>query len=230
MANTGLFCSQCGELNDANAQTCRKCGASQPASPNAASRAPAFGTSPAAAAAPQPAAYAPPSYSTPGAAFATPAPTFAASEYHGYGGFWIRVLATIIDGLVLGMVLAPLFVIIFVTSGAAGGAAAGDPQAATMAIMSLMPMFMLLPVAVGWLYEALMVSSSKQATLGHLVLHMKVVDKSGERLSFMHATGRYFAKLINNLTFYIGWLLVAFTERKQGLHDMIAGTYMIKTQ
>ena len=69
-----------------------------------------------------------------------------------------------------------------------------------------------------------MLSSSYQATLGKMIFGMKVTDLSGNRLSFAHATGRHFAKWISSLTLCIGYIMVGFTERKQGLHDMIAGT------
>lgn len=83
-------------------------------------------------------------------------------------------------------------------------------------------------MAAGWLYEALMTSSSKQATLGKMALSLKVTDKEGRRLSFLHATGRHFAKMINGFTLNIGYIIAGFTDRKQGLHDMIVGTYVIK--
>ncbi len=240
MNATGLFCSQCGELNDPQAKFCRKCGAVQPVMGGipTASAQPAIATAPtqpAVATVPaQPASVppalqaAPPSPISPGAAYATPAPTFNAD--FGYGGFWLRVLAMLIDGVILGIVIGPIFIVLILMSGLAGGAARNDPQAAATAMLSIMPLMMIIPLVIGWLYEAYLTSSPRQATFGHQALHMKVVDKSGQRLSFGHASGRYFAKLINNFTFYIGWLLVAFTERKQGLHDIIAGTYMVKTQ
>ncbi len=244
MSNTGLFCSQCGELNDAQAKFCRKCGAVQPNSGGAlTATAPAsVAAPPSATTAPTPAMTTPPAYTaaatpqtalapaSPGAAFATPVPVFAPSEFAGYGGFWLRVLATIIDSLLLGVVIVPLLFVLIAVFGVAGSVTPGNEQAAMAAMLTLMPLFIIIPVGIGWLYEAYMTSSSKQATLGHLALHMKVVNRNGQRLSFGHATGRYFAKMINNFTLYIGWLLVAFTERKQGLHDIIAGTYIVKTR
>ena len=52
----------------------------------------------------------------------------------------------------------------------------------------------------------------------------------GQRLSFLHATGRYFAKFISAIILGIGFLMIAFTDRKRGLHDMIAGTLVIKVR
>ena len=76
----------------------------------------------------------------------------------------------------------------------------------------------------GWLYFALMESSTRQATLGKMALDMKVTDDEGNRISFGRATGRYFAKILSALILLIGFIMVAFTDRKRGLHDMIAGT------
>jgi uncharacterized RDD family membrane protein YckC len=78
-----------------------------------------------------------------------------------------------------------------------------------------------------WLYEALMTSSSWQATLGKRAMDMMVTDMEGRRISFGRATGRYFAKWVSTLTCGIGFVIVAFTEKKQGLHDMIANTVVI---
>ena len=86
----------------------------------------------------------------------------------------------------------------------------------------------LLKTAASWLYGALMESSPYQATLGKMALGMKVTDLYGNRISFARATGRHFAKYISMITLCIGFIMVGFTERKQGLHDMIAGTLVLK--
>jgi uncharacterized RDD family membrane protein YckC len=76
----------------------------------------------------------------------------------------------------------------------------------------------------GWLYEALMESSSYQATLGKMILGMKVTDLYGNRISFGRATGRHFAKILSGMVLCIGFIMVGLTQRKQGLHDLLAGT------
>jgi uncharacterized RDD family membrane protein YckC len=75
-----------------------------------------------------------------------------------------------------------------------------------------------------WLYEAFMLSSPYQATLGKMIFGMKVTDLSGNRISFGRATGRHFAKWLSGMILCIGFIMVGLTERKQGLHDMLAGT------
>jgi uncharacterized RDD family membrane protein YckC len=78
-----------------------------------------------------------------------------------------------------------------------------------------------------WLYYALMESSKYQATLGKIVLGIVVTDTSGQRISFGRATGRYFAKIISQIILLIGYIMIAFTEKKQGLHDIIASTLVV---
>ncbi|MFZ0796507.1 MAG: RDD family protein [Terriglobales bacterium] len=75
-----------------------------------------------------------------------------------------------------------------------------------------------------WLYEAFMESSSYQATLGKMIFGMKVTDLNGNRISFERATGRHFAKWLSGLVLCVGYIMVGLTERKQGLHDLLAGT------
>jgi uncharacterized RDD family membrane protein YckC len=74
-----------------------------------------------------------------------------------------------------------------------------------------------------------MESSSYQATLGKMVCGMKVTDLSGNRISFERATGRHFAKYLSGLILCIGYIMVGFTERKQGLHDLLAGTLVFRS-
>ena len=86
----------------------------------------------------------------------------------------------------------------------------------------------LVPLVVFWFYFALMESSERGATIGKMVVGLRVVTEQGQRLSFANATGRYFAKFISTLILGIGFIMIAFTERKRGLHDMIASTLVVK--
>jgi uncharacterized RDD family membrane protein YckC len=81
-----------------------------------------------------------------------------------------------------------------------------------------------LGVVLDWLYSALLESSSRQATVGKMALGLIVTDMEGQRISFGRATARAFAKYISCFALFIGFIMVAFTEKKQGLHDLIAGT------
>ena len=80
-----------------------------------------------------------------------------------------------------------------------------------------------------WLYTALFESSAMQATPGKKAIGLKVTDLQGNRISFGRATGRYFAEWITGMTLFVGYVMVAFTQKRQTLHDMIAGTVVVAT-
>lgn len=133
-----------------------------------------------------------------------------------YAGFWRRVAAFILDGLLVSVVTVPL------TLALGGYDYETDPAAASSAST--------ISTVITWLYYALMESSAKQATLGKMALGIVVTDLDGRRIGFGRATGRHFAKILSALIIGIGFLMVAFTARKQGLHDMLAGTLVVKGQ
>jgi len=82
----------------------------------------------------------------------------------------------------------------------------------------------------GILYFVLMESSAKQGTLGKMALGLVVTDTNGNRISPARALGRYFAKILSGAILMIGFIMVAFTERKQGLHDMLANTLVLRAK
>jgi uncharacterized RDD family membrane protein YckC len=207
MPENFIFCSKCGAQNSGVAQACQNCGAglSNSLAPNQ-SAAPAR----AYAAAP-PVAYAPLSI---------------------YGGFWIRFLAHLIDHVILGAVAAPLFFIMALPTilRVAHEAERNQEPSPEMIMAILSSVFLYAGVAFAgqWLYEALLTSSSWQGTIGKRVLRLKVVDEAGNRIGFGRATGRFFAKILSSMFFCIGFIMIGFTERKTGLHDMLAGTKVLK--
>ena len=79
-----------------------------------------------------------------------------------------------------------------------------------------------------WLYFTLLESSAWQATLGKKALRLAVTDEEGNRIGFGKANARYWSKILSTLILGIGFLMVAFTRRKQGLHDMIARTLVVR--
>jgi uncharacterized RDD family membrane protein YckC len=80
-----------------------------------------------------------------------------------------------------------------------------------------------------WLYFAGMESSERQATFGKSVMSLRVTNAEGQRISFGHATGRFFAKIVSGMVpLGIGYIMAGFTERKQALHDLIAGTLVFR--
>lgn len=122
-----------------------------------------------------------------------------------YAGFWLRFGAAIIDGILVGLVNGILRGMI------------GDGF-----------MYSVLTLLIGWLYYTLMESSAHQATLGKKVLGIRVTDLDGNRIGFGRATGRYFGKIISAIILLIGYIMAAFTEKKQALHDILAGTLVVK--
>ena len=149
----------------------------------------------------------------------------------GYAGFWIRFVAFIIDAII---VRVPVHFVgaMLGFGGLALGGLSPDAIGHGMALPLMIfggGVLALLTVAGSWLYEALMLSSPYQATLGKMIFGMKVTDLYGNRISFARATGRHFAKYVSGpFTLLIGFIMVGFTERKQGLHDIIAGTLVRK--
>lgn len=126
-----------------------------------------------------------------------------------YAGFWNRFAAIFIDGLILGAfgwVLTSIFGLSDETS-----------------------LYGLITAIAGFLYYTLQESSAAQATLGKRMLHIKVTDLNGGRISFGRAALRYFAKILSAVILLIGFIMAAFTEKKQALHDMIAGTLVVKS-
>jgi uncharacterized RDD family membrane protein YckC len=84
-------------------------------------------------------------------------------------------------------------------------------------------------VVLVWIYNAAMESSQHQGTLGKMALGLIVTDSQGRPIGFGHATGRYFAKIITGLIpLGIGYAMAGFTDKKQALHDMIAGCLVLR--
>jgi uncharacterized RDD family membrane protein YckC len=143
-----------------------------------------------------------------------------------YAGFWLRFLAFIIDSIILamlGIITGFLLGIVF------GGAGANNADAGlTTAELIVQGINMAVSLVMNWLYYALQESSDKQATIGKQALGIIVRDVNGEPITFGKATIRYFAQILSGLTLGIGYVMAAFTQRKQALHDMIAGTLVLK--
>ena len=80
------------------------------------------------------------------------------------------------------------------------------------------------------LYCASAESSVHQATPGKRLLKLKVISLSHGRLSFQQATGRYYAKFLSTFALLAGFAIAIFHSRKQSLHDMIAGTLVVRSE
>lgn len=131
-----------------------------------------------------------------------------------YAGFWLRLAARLLDGLILILISSLWVLISILLFGDFNGAAKG--------------LYYTLIFLTSWLYTTMMESSKKQATVGKLAVGIQVTDENGNGISFGKACGRYFAKILSNLTLYIGYLMAGWTKRKQALHDMAAGCLVVK--
>jgi uncharacterized RDD family membrane protein YckC len=161
-----------------------------------------------------------------------PAPVVA------YAGFWLRFVASLLDGFILGVPVGIVIVILILGSGFGTfvhnfpnspdpGEAAGEAFGVALAIG--IGVFVLLAIVGNWLYYACFESSTWQGTPGKTVLNIAVTDLTGARISFGRASGRFFAKFITRLIpLGIGFILAGITERKQALHDMIASTLVLR--
>jgi uncharacterized RDD family membrane protein YckC len=217
MTNGAIYCNRCGVQNSALAKFCANCGTpfaneSQPPPPPAAEVVPRA----------QGPVSTPPALvsKVPSAGWSVPPAVF-------FGGFWIRLLAFLIDALVVAIIVWPVSGLLALAIGVAGGAV----MMPTMGVHLVRGIVgFAFSTCANWIYEAAMESSTKQATLGKMALTLKVTDLEGRRISFPRATGRHFAKILSGMMLLIGYVMAGFTERKQALHDMIAGTLVIRMQ
>jgi len=144
-----------------------------------------------------------------------------------YAGFWLRVVAYLIDGLVLGVVAWLVIWIMILAAGASVLGGGASPAAVGLSVSILfIGICMLVPLE--WLYFALLESSSWQATLGKKALSLYVTDLNGQPIGFGRATGRFFGKILSGMILYIGFMMAGFTEKKQALHDMLASTLVMR--
>ncbi len=130
-----------------------------------------------------------------------------------YAGFWKRFAAAFIDysiTILLSLVIGVIIGIIYI----------GSAEEAKI-------MGNIAGVITFWIYYAAFESSSKQATLGKMALGIKVTDLNGKPVGFGRATGRYVGRAISILILFIGCIMIAFTQKKQGLHDIMAGCLVI---
>ena len=220
MSDDLVFCSQCGAQSTGGAGFCQKCGARLTAAASAAAPPPPGAAYPAAAAQAYPAATSP----------AYPAVPVLPEGY--YGGFWIRLAAYLIDKVLLGIVIAPFYFILIFPNVLRIIQQAQENREPSPELFAGMfgAIFMFAGAALvgSWLYEALLTSSSWQATVGKRILRLKVTDDHGNRISFARATGRFFAKILSGWIMYVGFIMIAFMERKRGLHDVICGTQVLR--
>lgn len=142
-----------------------------------------------------------------------------------YASFWKRLAAVFIDSLILLIPNLIVGLIIGVVIGIVMGASGMDDVSITMMANGLGN---IVGIVIAWLYWAYFESSEKQATPGKMLLGIQVTDLEGQRISFGKASLRYFGKILSGLICLIGYIMAAFTEKKQALHDMLAGCLVVE--
>ncbi|MCH2020954.1 MAG: RDD family protein [Saprospiraceae bacterium] len=132
-----------------------------------------------------------------------------------YVGFWTRLLANFLDllsfsflFLFIGLIIAMLGLII--------------PENLTELIIRVFI------VALYILYFPVLESSNEQATFGKRALNIIVVDEQGQRISFSRALCRFLLKFFSWSMFFLGFIMIAFTNKKQGLHDLLSGCMVVR--
>lgn len=199
-----MFCPKCGKETDALGKFCQWCGADIVSNP------------------------------------VTPIATPEDEEGHDigvYAGLGRRFIAWIVDTILI--LLIGIIVITFfsLTNGLRYAyyllvqrapidalTEAGTVDAAVLPIITALGMLIII---IPWLYYAGFESSRSQATPGKLLMRIVVTDLEGNKPTFARATLRQFAKIISTLIFFLGFLMIGLTKKRQGLHDKIAGCLVL---
>lgn len=211
-----MYCSKCGANVPENATFCSACGQATGVASGGATAGVSGG-----------------GY----ASTAVMAPAAVAAPAVKYAGFWLRVVAAIIDYVLLGIPLSALFFLILASALPTLMHMQGqNPMELWFTMGPRILALMAVSLVVSWIYWSALESSSWQATLGKKALGLYVTDAAGARLTFGRATGRFFAgrgiaaivPSLGGLYFVISCILAGITEKKQALHDIIAGCLVLR--
>ena len=213
-----MFCTKCGNQTEDNAGFCGHCGTPLPIASKR--QCPQCGyvcenDLPFCSGCGAPLSVTDPAQST-----MTPAP------YAGvYAGFWMRFLAYIVDMMVAVLFMVALWIPLALSVGIST-----DFQKQIISMNAIAAPFLIFWITMmffPWLYFTIFESSSWQGTPGKRIAGLLVTDNKGARIGFGQANIRYWSKILSGFMM-IGYLMAAFTEKKQGLHDIIAGTLVLR--
>ena len=158
-----------------------------------------------------------------------------------YGGFWIRVVAYLIDGFILGLIfwfiVSPLFMKMF--SNIFSSVPMMDPstmdQAQMQAMMAEVAGNMMKTIWISQLINMILMGGyfiilegGPGQTLGKKALGLRVVTPEGERIGYLKALARYISRIVSGIILGIGFIMAAFDDEKRTLHDRICDTRVIK--
>jgi len=144
-------------------------------------------------------------------------------------GLWIRFVAYIVDAFVLTLAVIAVAVVVIGLVVAVAGTTGKDSD---LVVGIGVVLAIVIYLVIGWLYEALLTSGRHGATLGKQAVGVRIVCPDGAPMSFGRATGRHFLKVFVTpmIPLAIGYMMAGFTQRKRALHDMMADTFVIKTE
>ena len=134
-----------------------------------------------------------------------------------YVGFWVRVIASLIDTVLMLLVVTPLLAVVYGPGylDMTIGAVPGTPD-----------------LLISWVLPALAVIAfwvARQATPGKMLFSARIVDaRTGREPSAGQCIGRYLGYFLSSAVFCLGFLWVAIDRRKQGWHDKLAGTVVVR--
>jgi uncharacterized RDD family membrane protein YckC len=141
-------------------------------------------------------------------------------------GFGARLVAQIIDSLIVGFVMS-IFIIPIFGIGALTGAMDDSGSAGLFAGLALLPI-MLMAFVGPVIYEVFMLSSSRQATFGKVIMKIKVIDEHGQKLTIGAAAGRTLVKYLTVNFCFLLWLWPLFNKEEQALHDLVVRDLVIR--
>lgn len=153
-----------------------------------------------------------------------------------FAGFWLRFVAYIIDTIIIYSLQFFIFAPVFGWLGISFATRSTDfenlSDAEAMGIIGAMAAVssatLILTSVIALLYWTMMESSKYQATVGKLALGLRVTDMDGKSLDFAKALVRNLCKILSAMIMGLGYIIAGFTEKKQGLHDIIASTLVVK--
>jgi uncharacterized RDD family membrane protein YckC len=207
-----MYCSKCGSTIAPNTGFCQICGNAAPLVATAGSVAAVAVNAP-----------------------GTVSPHWLPPVTRAYAGFWLRFVAHLVDGFLLGALFLAICIPVAMLTGLGAAiqsmAHNNEPDPAAIAAFASSIALLIAATTLGtWLYYAYFESSDWQGTIGKKVMSLVVTDLNGNRISFARASGRFFAKIISGLIpFAIGYILAGVTEKKQALHDMIASCLVLRS-
>lgn len=137
-----------------------------------------------------------------------------------YGGFWARLAAFLIDGAVLALGITVISIVLMVFFLFGGGTN----------VVGLWVFIAVFAIVLMWIYSAGLDSSGMRGTVGKRVMGLMVVDRRGNKLSMLRATWRFVMKWVSLIVLFVGFLVALTNRRRQTLHDLAAGTLVIRRE